>query len=64
MREVLAGALFKKAVVLGELGRQDDADAAFTELITRLEDDESPSIQHIVSAARENRELLLDDDAD
>jgi tetratricopeptide (TPR) repeat protein len=52
----LAGALFKKGLMLSELGRQDEADQAFTEVIVRFENSDDEAIQRAVAAARESRE--------
>jgi AcrR family transcriptional regulator len=52
-REQLAAALFAKATLLGELNRWDDSIAMFSELITKFEDDQLPSLKQVVSNARQ-----------
>jgi hypothetical protein len=55
MRELMASLLHGKALVLNDLGRQDDALPVLNELITHFEDDENTNIQMIVADAREGR---------
>jgi TolA-binding protein len=59
MREGLATALMKKAMVLADLDRDAEAIAAYTDLIQRFSDDETPTLQGFVAAAREARAQLL-----
>jgi hypothetical protein len=52
------------AMVLGDLGRQDEALTVLSEMITRFEADETPTIQEIVSEAREAREEMVDGESE
>lgn len=58
-REQVASALYRKAWVLGELARDDEALLTLDELITRFEDDENENVQMIVADSREARERKL-----
>jgi tetratricopeptide (TPR) repeat protein len=57
-REQVASALYRKAWVLGDLGRKDEALSVLDELIARFEDDENANIQNVVSGAHEAREEM------
>jgi tetratricopeptide (TPR) repeat protein len=59
-REAPAAALFNKAYVLGELGRNDEALSTLNELIARFEHDENENVRVVVSDARGARDELLD----
>jgi tetratricopeptide (TPR) repeat protein len=59
-REILASALYAKALALDELGRQHEAVPVLTELIERFQDDEDQHIQDVVSEARKAREEMGD----
>lgn len=48
-----AAFLFRRAVLLGELGRTPDALSAFSEMIARFGNSESAIIQGAVATARE-----------
>lgn len=61
MREELATAVMKKALILIDLDRDVEARAAFTDLIRLFQDDEAPIIQRFVAAAYEARAALSED---
>ncbi len=58
--EVLASALYAKAMALHKLGRPHEAVPVLSELIKRFQDDEDPKIQDVVEEAREAREEMGD----
>jgi tetratricopeptide (TPR) repeat protein len=64
LREQLASVLYNKARVLNDLGRPNEALPVLTELITRFDSDENPTIQVTVSSAREARDEMIDDQSD
>lgn len=59
MRELLVSMLHGKAMLLSDLGRQDEAVPVLTELIARFDDDVNTNIQMIVADSREVRERML-----
>jgi tetratricopeptide (TPR) repeat protein len=61
MREEMATALMKKAMILSDLDHDAEARAALTDLIRRFEDDEAPTIKTFVAAAYEARAQLPED---
>lgn len=63
-RERVASALYGKALALEKLGRRDRALMTLTELINLFRGDEGPSVQNIVSEARDARERIVGDERD
>jgi tetratricopeptide (TPR) repeat protein len=63
-REVLASALYAKAMALHKLGRQHEAVPVLTELIERFQDDQDPEIQDVVLQAREAHEEMGDGESE
>jgi tetratricopeptide (TPR) repeat protein len=60
-RVELLAALHGEAIMLRELGRQDEALPVLNELIARFEGEEDAVIREAVSIARQARQELIDD---
>jgi hypothetical protein len=52
LRERVATALYNKGVVLGELGRAEEALAAYDRVVQDYRDDPAPALRELVDAAR------------
>jgi hypothetical protein len=62
IRKELAAALLRRAILLRDLGRSGEAIAAFTNVIDRFDDSETPLIRDVVAAADAGLDEQVDRD--